>query len=313
MQYRSSPVPCRGVPPSGLSIDDLYRRPILFPIAQCVANLAVYTAMAAIAAYQPWQPFSYALWLPMGLVLVGFLAAAHDCVHGTFLGPRIRSGNRLVGVAWCAPLLVNYTAFKQAHLTHHRFTRVPGDSESHEQLHSIGEYLKQVVVGNPLRPLLTSVRIALRIFPAYIKSSEHQRAASLDSMVVVAWLLAIAALTAAHPRLLVAAYWGPLAFFGMMLTATALPEHYGCGVGPDALKSTRSVSCSALTRMLLWNGNFHAEHHLYPTVPSCHLPALSRRLAHVPILRAGSYMAFHLHLVRALCRRRTTRSTEPTA
>jgi len=27
------------------------------------------------------------------------------------------------------------------------------------------------------------------------------------------------------------------------------------------------------------NFNYHREHHLYPTVPSCHLPALHGRLA----------------------------------
>jgi fatty acid desaturase len=306
MQYCSSST--QMLETSRLGLEDLRRhRPRFFPIGQSMANLAIYAGMALIAAYRPWQPFSFVLWPAMGLVLAGFLSGAHDCAHGTFFGVRRKLSNRLAGLGWCVPLLVNYTAFKQAHLTHHRFTCVPGDTESHEQFTSLRDYLVQVLVGSVLRPVTATVRIAMGMFPACLTTAVQRHAARIDSIAVVGWLLAVASLTAASPRILLALYWGPLAFFNAMLVLTALPEHYGCGMGPDVLRSTRSVSTGPWTRMLLWNGNFHAEHHLFPTIPSCNLPDLSRRLASAPLLRADSYMSFHLKLVRVLSRRRVTK------
>jgi fatty acid desaturase len=46
-------------------------------------------------------------------------------------------------------------------------------------------------------------------------------------------------------------------------------EHADCEVSkePNGLRNTRTVSSNPLVRTLLWDTNFHAEHHCYPMVP----------------------------------------------
>ena len=50
--------------------------------------------------------------------------------------------------------------------------------------------------------------------------------------------------------------------------------HRGCESGKFGARTSRSILLNALT-VSLFN---HLEHHLYPAVPTCHLPTLARRL-----------------------------------
>jgi fatty acid desaturase len=54
-------------------------------------------------------------------------------------------------------------------------------------------------------------------------------------------------------------------------------EHADCEVNrdPNCLKNTRSVRSNLLVRVLLWDTNFHAEHHCYPMVPFFNLHKLN--------------------------------------
>jgi len=55
-------------------------------------------------------------------------------------------------------------------------------------------------------------------------------------------------------------------------------EHADCEITNEinnAIKNTRSVRSNFIIRQLLWNTNFHAEHHCYPMVPFFNLPKVS--------------------------------------
>ena len=54
-------------------------------------------------------------------------------------------------------------------------------------------------------------------------------------------------------------------------------EHADCEVSrdPNCLRNTRSVRSNLLIRILLWDTNFHAEHHCYPMVPFFNLHKLN--------------------------------------
>lgn len=274
---------------------DLYHRSLALPLLQSAVNLALYAALAWAAASSVW---CFALWPAMGFVLSGFLAAAHDCLHGTFVNTK--RGNRIAGAAWCVPILVDFTLYKYPHLTHHRYTRQPGDSEEWVVVHSFGGYVREMFAHNPFSGAVKAILAAVGRLPAYIDTDSKRRAARMDGVLVVLWLLAMGALTVVFPRVLVAVYWAPYLFFNSMVRLSALPEHAGCGEGPDVRRSTRSVISNALVRTVLWNGNFHAEHHLHPAVPSCNLAELSRRLGDEHMQRVRSYLGFHLHLLRVI-------------
>jgi fatty acid desaturase len=52
-------------------------------------------------------------------------------------------------------------------------------------------------------------------------------------------------------------------------------EHADCEVNEtNMLRNTRTVESNPLIRQLLWNTNYHVEHHCYPMVPFFNLPKL---------------------------------------
>ena len=72
----------------------------------------------------------------------------------------------------------------------------------------------------------------------------------------------------------------------------------------DHRKTTRSIECSWLERLLYWNMHFHIEHHLYPMVPFHALPALNRRIAaQLPRPKSG-VLGANAEILRAVSRQR---------
>jgi fatty acid desaturase len=51
-------------------------------------------------------------------------------------------------------------------------------------------------------------------------------------------------------------------------------EHADCDFIPNQLHNTRTVESNRIIRWLLWETNFHCEHHAYPMVPFYNLPVL---------------------------------------
>ena len=56
------------------------------------------------------------------------------------------------------------------------------------------------------------------------------------------------------------------------LRAYVLAEHTGCTLDRNGLTNTRTTLTNAAVRLLMWNMPFHAEHHLYPSIPFHRLP-----------------------------------------
>lgn len=57
-------------------------------------------------------------------------------------------------------------------------------------------------------------------------------------------------------------------------------EHADCEISkePNCLKNTRSVRSNLVVRILLWDTNYHAEHHCYPMVPFHNLHKLNEEM-----------------------------------
>ncbi len=276
----------------------LYHRPWWRPALQAAFNLSSLAALGAAVLVVPWWSLRTVLWVLMGVVLAGFLNAAHDCLHSTQAASK--PANRALGLLWCLPLLVNYTNYKYAHLVHHRFTRRPGDSESVMQFGGVADYLRQMLLHNPLRPLLGSWNAIRDVHPAWVDTPDKRWAAKVDALAVLAWASATLVLTVAFPRPMLLLYWLPVCCYGPMVLFFSLPEHYGCESSAEIHRSTRSVRSNALIRAWLWNGGFHAEHHAHPGVPSLRLGELHRDLGYDKIGWPTSYLRFHASIVRVL-------------
>ena len=96
-------------------------------------------------------------------------------------------------------------------------------------------------------------------------------------------------------------YWFlPLILAQPFLRALLIVEHTGCGEDRNGLTNTRTTLGSFPIRLLMWNMPYHAEHHLYPSIPFYRLPAvhlqLRANLAHI----APSYIAANRAVIQSL-------------
>ena len=68
-------------------------------------------------------------------------------------------------------------------------------------------------------------------------------------------------------------FWiGPQLLGQPPLRAYLLAEHTGCTHDRDGLTNTRTTLTTWPVRLLMWNMPFHAEHHMYPSIPFHRLP-----------------------------------------
>ncbi len=76
-------------------------------------------------------------------------------------------------------------------------------------------------------------------------------------------------------------------------------EHTDCDLTNDSMLNTRTVESNRFVRWLLWETNFHAEHHAYPAVPFFNLPVLHGYLNdHIKHNECKTFTAQQWHMIR---------------
>jgi fatty acid desaturase len=250
----------------------------------------------------------WAMVLPMAILAVslyGFSFAAmfaplHECAHRTaFANNQVNDV-----VSWLAGILCLYnsTFYRRYHKWHHRYAQIPGmDPElSDRKPQTWQEYLWQIS-GIPwwigklrghsqvaLGHLEDCPYISLDVRPEVIRSTRLQ---------LLVYVGAIALSTALHHPEFLLLYWAlPLAVGQPLLRAILLSEHTGCTADDNPFTNTRTTLTMAPLRWLMWNMPFHAEHHLYASIPFHALPAAHERLrSHFAHVAPG-----YLHVNRAI-------------
>jgi fatty acid desaturase len=212
----------------------------------------------------------------LGLVQVALFAPAHETMHQTAFASR--RANAIVGWVTSAPSLLNaqfYTAF---HLAHHRHTQIPGlDPELFAPPpETVGGYVARVL-GLPYWRLRLAVvfdcwRGDLREYPyvTAVAAPGIIRSVRAMSLVMVGGAIDSALLFGWATPLL---FWiGPQLLGQPPLRAYLLAEHTGCTRDRDGLTNTRTTLTAWPVRLLMWNMPYHAEHHMYPSIPFHKLP-----------------------------------------
>jgi fatty acid desaturase len=207
----------------------------------------------------------------LGLVQVALFAPAHETMHQTaFASRRV---NAIVGWLTSCPSLLNWHFYTAFHLAHHRHTQVAGlDPElMAPPPASLGGYLVRVL-GVPfwtlrLRVLWDCWRgnlgaypfVAAGVAPKIIRSGRWMTVVMVGGSVVSALVFGWAT-----PLL----YWiGPQLLGQPPLRAYLLAEHTGCTEDRNGLTNTRTTLTWAPVRLLMWDMPYHAEHHLFPSIP----------------------------------------------
>ena len=226
-------------------------------------------------------PLAIPFLLVYGFSLAAMFAVGHECGHRTaFANNQV---NDLV--AWWAGVLsfYNSTFYRRYHKWHHRYTRVPGkDPELTDRTpDSLWRYGVELS-GLPWwwGKLRGHTRIALGIIDEceYIPATARAEVIRSTRLQLLVYLVAIALSVAfAQPWFII--YWLlPLAVGQPILRFILLAEHTGCSLDDNLLTNTRTTLTLSPLRFLMWNMPFHAEHHLYASIPFHALPAAHDRL-----------------------------------
>jgi fatty acid desaturase len=248
-------------------------------------------------------------WLPAallfhGIVLVSLFAVMHECVH--YSAFRTRRLNELVGGIAGAGILYVSTYYRQFHFAHHRYTQDPArDPEllTAPAPRSRGAYWWRASAlpywGTRASNLFMLSRarfdgldwVAPAAQPAVVRATR----------VLLAVVVAAATASLALRSTALIWYWLlPLALGLPLLRLYLLSEHTGCSEDDDGLTNTRTTVSVWPIRFLMWNLPYHAEHHLYPSLPFHQLPAAHRALrAHLRVLARG-YVEVQRSLYRAI-------------
>jgi fatty acid desaturase len=268
-------------------------------------QLAGHLSVMGVSGYL-WATYvdRWLLALP-ALVVYGFSLAAmfapmHECVHRT----AFAKGRLNDGVAWFAGLLslYNSTFYRRYHKWHHRYTQIPDkDPELKDlQLSNLWEYGLEV---SGLLWWWGKLRGHFRVafgqlddcpFVPETGRDEVMRSTRLQLLVYAG---AIALSIAAHQPWFLLYWLLPLAVGQPILRLILLAEHTGCTNDDNPLTNTRTTLTMWPVRFLMWNMPFHAEHHLYTSIPFHALPAAHQKLRpHFAQVESG-YLNFNRNLI----------------
>jgi fatty acid desaturase len=282
-------------------LNQLQDRPAWFQLSGHLLVIVV----AGVLWHQPELP----LWLRLpclllsGVGLATCFAGLHECCHRT----AFRSKSTNDRVAWLMGLLSFYNAtfYRRYHQWHHRFTHQPGlDPELDDpvpttllsyaleisgitwwigklrgyQLLLFGDLSQLPYLSPELIPQVRrSVRLQFLVYAFALAASLWQG----NGFLLWSWLL-------------------PLAVGQPFLRVVLLAEHSGCSFSADGLANTRTTLTVSPVRWLMWNMPFHAEHHLYPSLPFHALAQAHLELAPQLQRLDHGYLAVHRQLLQRL-------------
>jgi fatty acid desaturase len=227
--------------------------------AACELLLPFPWLAASLAAAGWWQLYPLALVLSFVFFLTG-LRVVHGAFHYALGLPR--QATELVMFVFSILMLGSMHAIQWNHLRHHNHCLADDDIEA------TGARL------SALGAILLGPRFPVRL---------HRAALVGASRVKRSWIIAELAGNGVWLALLPGAIaCGPLRYHWLcMATAQCLTAffavwtvHHGCSATGAIARTIRNPVRNTVT----FNMFFHLEHHLYPQVPTAHLPTLARRL-----------------------------------
>ena len=208
-------------------------------------------------------------------------AVVHECCHRTAF-----ASNKLNDVvAWWAGVLSGYNSsfYRRYHKWHHRYTRIEGNDPELEDIQpsNLWEYLTEISGYNWwLGKIKTHLRVATGKLDNMPYISEDAKAEVINSTrwQLTVYGIAIACSLVCQQPWFVSLWLLPLAVGQPTLRFVLLAEHTGCTKDNNLLTNTRTTLTWFPIKFIMWNMPFHAEHHLYPSIPFHALPQAHQKL-----------------------------------
>ncbi|MBD2107267.1 fatty acid desaturase [Nodosilinea sp. FACHB-13] len=242
-------------------------------------------AVMSISGYL-WATAPLGLALP-ALVIYGaslalMFCAMHECCHRTaFANSRLNEG-----AAWLAGLLsfYNSTFYRRYHKWHHRYTQIPGKDPELEddKPTSLSNYVWQMSgISWWIGKVRSHSKVAFGQLDGlyYLPESSHAEVVRSVQLQLLTYAAVVVVSTLLGQPWFLFTYWVlPLAVGQPLLRVVLLAEHTGCPNDANPLINTRTTLTLWPLRWLMWNMPYHAEHHLYPSIPFQALPAAHGQL-----------------------------------
>lgn len=253
------------------ALGQLNRKSNLKGSLQLVGHLGI-----MIASGWLWSRYQEVGWIAIaalpvyGFSLASMFATVHECVHRTaFAHQKVNDV-----VAWWAGVLsfYNSTFYRRYHKWHHRYTQIPGkDPELEEPKPTNWREYGQAISGWNwwLGKIRGHSQIALGQLEGhpYIAPNVRSEVIRSTRLQLLVYGMAIAVSFAFRQPWFLTYWLLPLAVGQPILRAILLAEHTGCSYDGNVLTNTRTTLTLAPLRFLMWNMPYHAEHHLYPSLP----------------------------------------------
>ena len=222
------------------------------------------------------------------IALNAFVLLLHEGMHHTLFANRW--ANHWVGALLGFPLLISFTAYQVMHIRHHQFLGDPRDPDDYENYTHNPAKLWRMHYGR----LLCGAFLYLFLIPIlswrHGSSTDRRRVVSEYLLMAAAWIAAVAIV----PGEALLWCWGlPVILVGYMTNVRGFTQH-GITDAHDPFLASRTVRPNRLVEFCLLNENYHLEHHLFPEVPSYHLPVLHELIEpHLPRrVVTKSYLGF---------------------
>ena len=210
-----------------------------------------------------------------GFAIVTLFAPMHECVHRTPF--RSKWLNRSVG--WLAGFgaFINSDYYYRYHHWHHRFTQDPDNDPElvTPKPRTVAEYLLRIS-GIPywygkINDMLTVSRGRVSHLPFIPAQGRRTVIWSMRIQAALYGLIILGSILLNSHVLVI--YWLlPLILGQPLLRSITLAEHTHCSEDANGLTNTRTTLTSWPVRFFMWNMPYHAEHHLYPSIPYHALP-----------------------------------------
>ena len=265
-------------------------------------ELAVFLALAGIGFWVSIhaRPVRSAPMLTVGILITAvalntFALLMHEGMHGLLFANR--RWNWIASVLLGSTFLMSFSAYRVLHLRHHRYL---GDPRDPDDYHNYSR-------SRPIVWCLHFVRLTfgplLYVCLIPVLALKHGSSAQRKLICIEYALLASfysVLLRLFSYRDLFVVWLVPLLLMGALTAIRGFTQH-GITEASDPYLASRTMLPSPMVAFFLLNENYHLEHHLFPEVPSYHLPALHELIwPKLPRAVSGtSYLAFLAAFLRA--------------
>ena len=220
------------------------------------------------------------------LIIYGFSFAAmfavvHECTHRSAFANNVLNDI----VAWWAGVLSGYnsTFYRRFHKWHHKYTRIEGKDPELEDIQprNLREYLAEI---SGIRWWLGKIQTHFRLATGkldnmpYLSEDARSEVISSTRWQLLVYGVAIALSLILQQPWFITLWLLPLAVGQPILRFILLAEHTGCSLDNNPLTNTRTTLTWFPIKFMMWNMPFHAEHHLYPSIPFHALPQAHQEL-----------------------------------